>query len=261
MIHPNLLDQQIDNLRTLQASYDQLASDVQALKDAHVLGFSYDGIIFEEGYEPRGAFGIIAERDRIIEVHDNKDTFVPEMSAADYPELKVFEMRGATVLPPGWMAGSSSLLKAIIPNVTTGGISYWSQLMYNVSSIEYLDIQNLNFIPYANGTYTLVGNVRLIDIIYGSALTASSDLLRNWNPSYVLVTNPNGNDLVATEGVQTNREQLLYNIREHIAANLIDRTGLSPLTITFNQTLRNAFDQATEDAFAAKNWDIAPARS
>jgi hypothetical protein len=55
--------------------------------------------------------------------------------------------------------------------------------------------------------------------------------------------------------------ELNENIRNHIAAKVSDRTGQSALTIYLPQSVRNALETATEDAFASKNWNISPARS
>ncbi len=55
--------------------------------------------------------------------------------------------------------------------------------------------------------------------------------------------------------------QLDKNIREHIAMKVQDRKDLSALTITFSQAVRNILTEATEQAFAAKNWNISPAKS
>ena len=50
-------------------------------------------------------------------------------------------------------------------------------------------------------------------------------------------------------------------IREGIANRIQDRTDLSALTITFSQAVRDILTTETEEAFAAKNWNIAPAKS
>ena len=91
------LTQAVHDMRTMRESYNQLvdqnaqlAADVQAIKDAHILGFNYDGIVFAEGFEPQSAFGIIANKKKILEVHDNKDRLIPSFSASDFPELQEF---------------------------------------------------------------------------------------------------------------------------------------------------------------------------
>ena len=49
------------------------------------------------------------------------------------------------------------------------------------------------------------------------------------------------------------------NIRNHLAARVSDRTGKDSLTVTFSTDMFNALEQATLDAFAAKNWNVAGA--
>ena len=49
------------------------------------------------------------------------------------------------------------------------------------------------------------------------------------------------------------------NIRNHMAARVSDRTGQDALTVTFSTDMYNALEQATFDAFAAKNWNVAGA--
>lgn len=277
------LSEAINEMRNMRESYNelveqnaqiveqnaQLAADVQAIKDAHILGFSYDGIIFEEGYEPRSAFGIIANRNRIIEVHDDRDTVIPPMGKADYPELEIFEMKNANTsniefFLQYWMANSTTLRKIIIP--TYRGLDNRMRLsfrgMTNLNLIDMTD--SIVTVSYHHGSNdNFPGCVNLIDIKYGRLIGGSTDALVQWEPSNALLDDSTSlltqEDIAA--GFENNRQKLLYNIREHIAANLTDRTGLSPYTITFSQSLRDIFDQDTEDAFAAKGWSIAPAKS
>lgn len=51
--------------------------------------------------------------------------------------------------------------------------------------------------------------------------------------------------------------QLNANIRDHIAAKVSDRTGMTALTFTVSTNLYNNLEQATKDAFSAKNWRVA----
>jgi hypothetical protein len=55
--------------------------------------------------------------------------------------------------------------------------------------------------------------------------------------------------------------QLQNNIHNHIAERVKDVTGESPLTITFEQGVRNILLPETEALFAAKNWNIAPTKT
>ena len=55
--------------------------------------------------------------------------------------------------------------------------------------------------------------------------------------------------------------QLQNNIHNHIAERVKDVTGEAPLTITFSQGVRDVLLPETEALFAAKNWNIAPAKT
>ena len=83
----------------------------------------------------------------------------------------------------------------------------------------------------------------LIDIEVGEMET---NLYLFWNPTTVLST---------PEGIAT----INANIRDHIAAKVSDRTGLSALIFTVSTNLYNNLEQATIDAFTAKNWNVAGA--
>lgn len=99
----------------------------------------------------------------------------------------------------------------------------------------------------------------LIDIVWGAA--TSNQNFATWNPTNAL--NASSQSLLTSDdiaaGFTSNLEKLLYNIREHIAANLSDRTGLSSLSISFSAAVKAAIlaDQPTADAFTNKNWIIA----
>lgn len=90
----------------------------------------------------------------------------------------------------------------------------------------------------------MYGAVSLIDIEVGSLV--SNLKLTTWNPTNVLST---------PEGVAT----INKNIRDHIAAKVSDRTGDTALTFTVSANLYANLEQATIDAFTAKNWNVAGA--
>ena len=111
---------------------------------------------------------------------------------------------------------------------------------------------------------------RLIDFEVGAdglgGLAISLDTSSWWNPTYVLSTNPTGNDLVPSGSTcQTNLEQFLVNFRDHIALRLTDQG--SGLTLTLSQAVRNAIHAAEstygiEDIIVnQKHWTLSPAPS
>lgn len=269
----SVVNGQSQDLIALARNYDQLASDVQAIKDAHILGFSYDGLIFEEGYEPKSAFGIVLNRAKLIEVHDDRDDFIPELlrdPSGTFPLLEIFDMTNAVEcydngidISFAYFFRNHKVIRQIRIPTAVPKYPIWG-VCSGCTELRLLDISDFNVdVHWQDSSNNLKDCVKLIDIVIGRRFTGSRNTLKYWSPTDALIDNSTSlltqEDLDA--GFTSNREMLLYNIREHIAANLPDRTDLSPFTITFHQTLRNAFDQATEDAFAAKNWDIAPARS
>ena len=108
-----------------------------------------------------------------------------------------------------------------------------------------------------SGDKSFNGDNKLIDITIGENITTNEYLLY-WNPTEALRTD--STSLVEEgESFSSNREKLLYNIREHIVANLPDRTGQDALTFYFHTNMKNAIngDTATADAFTNKNYIIA----
>lgn len=94
----------------------------------------------------------------------------------------------------------------------------------------------------------------LIDITTGDLEVAN---FATWSPTNALKSDSQSlltqEDLDA--GFTSNLQKLLYNIREHIAANL----SVANRTITFNANLKAAIlaDTETADAFTNKGWTIA----
>lgn len=84
----------------------------------------------------------------------------------------------------------------------------------------------------------------LIDIEVGALETPFNT--GSWNPTTVLST---------PEGIAA----INANIRDHIAAKVSDRTGDTALTFTVSANLYANLEQATIDAFTAKNWNVAGA--
>lgn len=252
-----------------ESTSQDILAKVQSLIDNSTIQLNYDGLTFSSGHAPRSAFDVLNTgadlKQYLTGVVDYDDSYVPYMSAATFPLLETFKMENAThgggytdtTLGElyRWMEGSTTLKKVILPNFI--GKTQGSSICKNMQNLILADFTK------AICTYCFSGNtipfqncVKLIDLRYGAGVTNSTTLLNNWNPSYVLSTNPNGNDLVTDEGISTNLEQLLYNIREHIAANL--RTDVGNKTITFSAEIKAAIlaDSATLNSFPS-NWTIA----
>lgn len=132
-----------------------------------------------------------------------------------------------------------------------------SNMFRNCPQLRLVDMHSLKRISDLTGNM-FTSDIRLIDLRISSQ---SSFSLSSWNPTEALLTTSQSlltqEDL--DEGFTSNREKLLYNIREHIAGNLPDRTGLTSLTLTMNANVKSAIqaDTETANAFANKNWIIA----
>lgn len=163
-----------------------------------------------------------------------------------------FEARSAVYVPQNFAEGSVSVQYIDIRSART--ISYRS--FYGCTNLKYLNIHDCNTIVKSGDEFFHCYN--LIDIIYGAGVSASTSYLNTWNPTNALSSSSTS---LVDEGetFSSNLEKLLYNIRNHIAANLPDRTGLSALTITFHADVKAAIqaDTATAQAFSNKNWTIA----
>ena len=116
---------------------------------------------------------------------------------------------------------------------------------YTFQSCTQLQSISLPQVSTISGSYTFYGCTNLIDVEIGAAMQ-NSFTLATWNPTNVLSD-------------AAKKAQMLANIRNHIAANLPDKTGETALTITFHANVKAAIqaDQATSDAFTNKNWTIA----
>ena len=88
--------------------------------------------------------------------------------------------------------------------------------------------------------------LRNITVGNGTDITLNLSL---WDARYVIAEGQSGID------------ELNSNIQNNLIANLKDNTGLTAKTVTFGQNLRNVLTAETEQMFADKNWNIAPAKT
>lgn len=101
-----------------------------------------------------------------------------------------------------------------------------------------------------------LGCTNLILLELGENMTSSFNI-SGWSPTNAL--NASSQTLLTPEdiaaGFTSNLQKLLYNIREHIAANL----PVANNTVTFSSAVKAAIlaDQTTADAFTNKGWTIA----
>jgi len=246
----------------------------QAVIDAVEIGVVSEGLTFMSGTQIRNGFDIICATNKITKIESYEPVELSEIfgfygtvpngytayvfSFALFQNLKEFIVPNGTFLLGSSNTGlcdtMTTLEYADIQNMTLRE----NRMFYRCTNLKFANIKNINRVSVTN-YYVFVGCDNLIDIVWAGSTTASQNtLLANWSP-----TNALRNDIstLVDEGetFASNLEKLLYNIREHIAANLPDRTGLSSYTITFSAAVKAAIlaDQPTADAFTNKNWTIA----
>ena len=172
------------------------------------------------------------------------------ISEIHFPSLKYMRIGGSTFWSGLWR-GNKKLKVFDAPLLTEiAGFG-----LFRSTSVRVVNIPSMITIPADNAMFYSAWD--LIDLCIGHNMQTNFSLL-SWSPTNAL--SETSQSLVDSgETFANNLEKLLYNIREHIAANLPDRTGLSSLTITFSAEIKAAIqaDQATADAFANKNWTIA----
>ena len=191
--------------------------------------------MFIDGYVPYGPESLFTESQNLRYVYDDKLTKLDRFALFN---------------------NNRNILEVYFPNlidvVSSQGTYFYSP------SIRVL------YVPNANNNicdfYNMYNASCLIDLTIGKSFN-SNTRISGWQPAEALRNDTTS--LLTSEDIQAgfanNREKLLYNIREHIAALLPDRTGQTPFTLTVYATIKDAIngDTATADAFANKNWVIA----
>lgn len=274
--------QAITALDTLVKQNGALIEELQslnALKDAHILQTSLDGYVFESLPENTLISAIQAIKtynalNKLIGVHDTTATIIYGGGTFQYQtslEYAIFDklkdLRAVNTSSNAYFFNGCTSLKTIeLPELL---YIRGDRIFETITNLERLAIPNWIGntsvgVAEDNVQRNYVQNLwyssptKLIDIEIGRNLTENFTKLNNWNPTEALRSDTN--TLVKpTESFGSNLEKLLYNIREHIAANLPDRTGLSALTMTFSAAVKSAIqaDTATANAFTNKNWTIA----
>lgn len=151
--------------------------------------------------------------------------------------------------------GCTSLEEVLMPNLERLYNLRDRAIFRSANALRILDLTKWTGVSYQG--LGLSDSVNLIDLRFGAGVTGSTTAISTWNPTNAL--DANSQTLLTPEdiaaGFTSNLEKLLYNIREHIAANL----PVAPNTITFSADVKAAIlaDQPTADAFTNKNWTIA----
>lgn len=261
-----------------ESTSQSILSDLQSIIDAHIItGVSSDGYVFTDGTVVYGIGAVLAYPSRLVSVTDSHITDLALSVFQANANLQSVSLPNLTSIKVNF-SSCSSLQYVNLPSATSCSTG---NLFSQCTSIEEIDLSSVtgnmvianccwrcinlkkfNALNVHNmyGVDFFASDEKLIDIITGRNFDAStnSSALQTWNPTEALRTDV-GTLVEPSETFANNREKLLYNIREHIAANLPDRTGQTPLTITFHANVKAAIqaDPETAAAFTNKYWNIA----
>lgn len=229
---------------TLPATQDS-ANLPSAIASIPSGGNEFAGWIRSGGVEVQSYAEIVAYGSSIIEIDDNNIEYLGDNDFffANVTKLRMRKLK-RVLNTINIIRNQSKITEAIFDECTSFALAtvFWSTPIKKM------------VIPMWNGTVIRYGSAaNLIDIVTGQNLNNNARLA-DWNPTNAL--NASSSSLVEQgEPFANNLEKLLYNIREHIAANL----RVANFTFTFNAAVKAAIlaDQPTADAFTNKGWTIA----
>jgi hypothetical protein len=173
----------------------------------------------------------------------------------NYPEAKVIQATNFSLASYGGHVEfvNAPKLEKIIGSRCTDGYAGTVLFLPSLKSstgdlVATVNIKQVIIPEYStpNVLFSSIANKNVIDIHSGKNFTANFSFA-NWKPSYL-------SD--AAKVIEMNK-----NLRDHMIVNMPDFTNDTPRTITFAQDVRNALETATDEAFAAKNWNVSPART
>lgn len=195
----------------------------------------------------------LSQGSTIIEIYDDTTTsigsgdYASSVAASSCTKIaftKLTDTRTAANSLLDYFYGSNSIVEELrLPKVENVG-TY--QLLRYFSALKLADYSSLVAGINAN-SYMFAGSLNLIDVWFGKNASGNVLFLDKWSPTNVLASA----DQTAT---------LLANIRDHIAAQLPDRTGTTSANFQFSAGIKSAITNevggATAAAFTNKNWII-----
>lgn len=239
------------------------SSLIAALEERYDFPVSYDGVVSSTPIE--SVLGAIVNKAGITAIDDSNIAALPNMwTTYGISNCTKLRLRNCTSLANQCFAGSS---------LTELSVDIYSANQYQV----FRAVDNLKrlYAPLLArtdvGTALFLGDANLIDIEAGSTWDGdvttflggpnSSYSSYAWNPTNALSSSSSSlvTDTEDEDGnpIESNLDQLLYNIRRHIAANM--QTTTSGWTIYFGPDVKSAIlaDTRTTAAFTDKGWTIA----
>lgn len=245
---------------------------IQRIIDAHILEFNTDGVVWTHPEEIT-PLKLLMYKDTITHLIDDSIESMSNAPAVDMPNLEYAEFRKLDQIyedQPNKFFYNDNLKAEFVhfPSLTSFSSSYTSNkhvreyyfdVLTKINSYHAFwncSVLRKIYIPKVNEfNQPFSGCPDLIDIITGSNFLGNTSLYW-WSPTNALLST--SSSLVEEgESFTNNLEKLLYNIREHFAANL--PTITDGYSITFSAAVKAAIlaDQPTADAFTNRGWTIA----
>lgn len=248
-----------------ESTSQSILSGLQNIISSHIIrGINLGGIILQDGFTPSNAADLLAHEEKIEEINDDEVLTVGPFMGY-FPECKKIRFENVVLMDGlGRMVfdrdAFPNLVEADFPNLTVvQNVQNYYLPFSRIQTLRTLKVPKMSSFPFLreNGAFVMdvwIGayfnsNVNMSS--WGTATTSGKNLS---DTSMNLLTEE---DIAA--GFTSNAEKLLWNVRNHIAAFLPDRTGQTPYTITFDAVLKAAIqaDPETAAAFTNKYWNIA----
>ena len=224
-----------------------------------------DGYTLEETTQEKlSILDLILRRDKIVSIDDDDLVVFNKKNPSDsYGEFQIrkflspnffyLKAKNATDLSTLWF------WRLPIQEVYLEKLVFACSSMFKeCGNLKTIYTPNLNLSRYQNGLGICFGCPNLIDWTLGKnhdTIVNNIIPMGNWNPTEAL--KEDSTSLVDLgESFASNREKLLYNVRNHFAANLpVVDSG----TITFSADMYSAItaDEQTAESFTSKGWTIA----
>ena len=195
---------------------------------------------------------LLANQNKIVSIHDGTCNYLPD--TVPLSSLKVIRCANATRSTAFRAFFRDNHIEEIyLDSFRSLGISE------SFSSCSALRIVHVNNI-YNSSAYHFTSCKKLIDILIGAKFNSDTNdnILLWWSPTEALLENSTSlltqDDIDA--GFASNREKLLWNIRNHIAANLNPNIQKNMrLSSEVYDAIDNEVGHTTKDAFPA-SWTL-----
>ena len=197
---------------------------------------------------------LLANQTKIVSIHDDTCEYFPDTKPLS--ALKVIRCASATYSTAYRMFFQDNHIEEIyLDSLEDLGLA---QSFSSCSALRIAHLPNAKI----QQNYQFLSCSKLIDILMGAKLTRYSEsggnMLLWWSPTEALLENSTSlltqDDIDA--GFTSNREKLLWNIRNHIAANLNPNITVNMrLSTAVYDAIDNEVGHATKDAFPA-SWTL-----